>query len=283
MLARLAYANAVRPQISGHCARLLPRALHPYPVFSSFGATVPTDSRTLPTVNATAFIHTRRSFASSSSSSTTTSATLVDLLAREHLEELDNDSIRLPPALSELKAQVAQIWTIVDDGPITRLHRTLASNKVKVQIDFHCQDTVEEEEEQQDEQEDDSNAPEEEEEEENAAQVRFTVTLTKAGKSLIIVCLSTPDVSIDIQSATTVPAQDHVTADKDTGFSVSPNHYQGPEFGDLAEDLQDAFYSYLKEDLGVTSDVVSFITMYCDFKEQTEYVQFLEDAQKLLA
>ena len=38
--------------------------------------------------------------------------------------------------------------------------------------------------------------------------------------------------------------------------------YQGPEFAELAEDLQKAFTTYLRTECGVNEDVAVFIAMY---------------------
>ena len=63
---------------------------------------------------------------------------------------------------------------------------------------------------------------------------------------------------------------------------IAETLYQGPDFTELAEDLQDAFHTYLEEEVGVNKDVAAFISMYTDYKEQCQYVQFLEDAQNIL-
>jgi hypothetical protein len=118
---------------------------------------------------------------------------------------------------------------------------------------------------------------EEEEEEEPADPIRFTVSITKAGKTLAITCLTTEELTASIQSVavTSSPLVNDVT--------VPPGEFQGPEFMELAEDLQEAFHNFLNEDVGVAEDVVSFLSMYCDYKEQTQYVQFLEDTKTLLS
>ena len=63
---------------------------------------------------------------------------------------------------------------------------------------------------------------------------------------------------------------------------VDAYQYQGPEFEELAEDLKDAFHTYLEEEVGISEDMASFISMYSDFCEQIEYVGFLEDAKNIV-
>jgi complement component 1 Q subcomponent-binding protein len=196
---------------------------------------------------------------------------LSDILAREHAEEIENNSAVLPTELEELKDKLAKDWKIVDDGAMTKMFRTLGA--LKVQVSFHCQDAVEVEEEFL---EEDGTIVEAEDEAANP--IRFTVTATKAGKSLVLTCIS-EDATARIQSVA-VTTEDAISIMTNSG--VESNKYQGPDFEELAEDLQDAFHGYLNEDVGLNEDVASFIAMYADYKEQTHYVEFLKDAQALL-
>jgi hypothetical protein len=59
-------------------------------------------------------------------------------------------------------------------------------------------------------------------------------------------------------------------------------YLQGPEFEELAEDLQASFENYVKEECGVDDDVTAFISMYCDYREQEEYVSFMKTAVEIL-
>jgi complement component 1 Q subcomponent-binding protein len=195
---------------------------------------------------------------------------LSDILAREYAEEIENSSAGMPAELQELKTTLEQDWKIVDDGALTKMYRTLGA--IKVQVSFHCQDAVQgfdfaaEE------------GEEAEDEAEAAAPVRFTLTATKAGKTLVLTCLS-EDATVRIQSAA-ITTEDIEEIQKNAG--VGSSQYQGPDFTELAEDLQDAFHGYLEEDVGMNEDVASFVAMYADYKEQTQYVQFLKDATALL-
>lgn len=189
------------------------------------------------------------------------------LLAREHAEEIENDSAAMPPDLEELKKNLEQEWKIVDDGAMTRLYKNVGSSKV--QVSFHCQDNVAIETE--DFSEDVEADPEEGE------PIRFTVTVTKAGKSMVLTCLS-EFATARIQSVSL--SSDPVETIQTSG--IAAHQYQGPEFIELAEDLQDAFHAYLDEELGVSQDVATFVAMWADLKEQREYVHFLEDAKGLM-
>jgi complement component 1 Q subcomponent-binding protein len=196
---------------------------------------------------------------------------LLDILAREHAEEIENNSAGMPSELEELKTSLAEDWKIVDDGALTKMYRTVGA--MKVLVNFHCQDSVEIEEHYNMENEDGTV-----QEDEAASPVRFQVIATKAGKSFVYTCIS-EDATACIQSvAITTEDIDTIL----TNTAVMGNEYQGPDFEELAEDLQDAFSVYLTEDVGLNEDVASFVAMYADYKEQTKYVEFLKDAQALL-
>lgn len=195
---------------------------------------------------------------------------LVTMLQREHDEEQANQTLDMPEELTKLKKQIETRWKLVDDGAMTKLYKTVGA-ALKVQISFHCQDTVSE-------YEGDDEDDEEESTEEPDNGVRFTVTATKAGKSVVWNCVSR-DAAITIQGVG-LTNEDVDLVQKTSG--ISENLYQGPDFTELAEDLQDAFHEYLDEELGADSDLSAFIAMYTDYKEQCQYVQFLSDVQSIV-
>lgn len=198
---------------------------------------------------------------------------LLDILSREHAEEIENGT-DMPTELADLQRSLEQKdWKIVHDGALTKLYRSSIPAAMKVQVSMHCQDTVEI-------MQDDfvEEALAEQDEDEMAGPVRFTVTVTKAGKSMVFTCLSEA-AQAKIQSLAVT------TTDADTVQSnggVEADQYQGPEFTELAEDLQDAFHGFLEEEVGINEDVATFISMNADFREQQEYVKFLDDSMSIL-
>jgi complement component 1 Q subcomponent-binding protein len=196
---------------------------------------------------------------------------LVDILTREEQEEeVESGNLEMPQPLKDLKKELEADWTIAEDAATTQLF--LKSSKV--QVSFHCQDTVEPMDEVYEEEEDDA------EEEEPSHPVRFTVTQSKAGKTLVISCLSEFG-QVKIESVTTTSASpDMVHAAQGVLEKVQ---YQGPEFTELAEDLQDSMAAYLEDELLVTTDVAAFVSMQTDYKEQVNYVQFLKDCKSIIS
>jgi len=195
--------------------------------------------------------------------------TLSDLLARELAEEIEDGNTDMPPELAELKESLEeQDWKIVDEGSMTKLYRTIGSNRVVV--NFHCQDTVQ------------SGVEEEEYEMEDGEELpspfRFLVTCTKAGKTLVFNCLSEEGTAqIEAVAITT----DDNEAILDNG-GIKGRQYQGPEFQQLDQGVQDSFHEYLLTEIGIDEDVAAFVSMYADYKEQSEYVQFLKDSKSMI-
>lgn len=55
----------------------------------------------------------------------------------------------------------------------------------------------------------------------------------------------------------------------------------GPQFDELDETLQNAFYDYLAE-RGVDDDLAASVSDYCSSKEQLEYVGWLKGMQSFV-
>lgn len=195
---------------------------------------------------------------------------LLDILAKEEQEEIDSGNMGMPSELKDLKAIVEQDWRIVEDGATTSLFRKEHSHKVHVS--FHCQDTVEDflvDEEDADDDEEEPSSP-----------VRFTATVTKAGKSLVFACFSEYGTcKIEGISTTSVAAE---TVHDNQG-TLSKPEYQGPDFIELAEELQDQLLVYLDEDCGVNSDVAAFISMFSDYREEACYLNWLKETQNIVS
>ena len=142
----------------------------------------------------------------------------------------------------------------------------------KVQLSFHCQDTIEDE--------GSFDEEEEEEEDEQSSPVRFTVTVSKAGKTITFACYSEYGLAkIDGVSTTHLSPQ----SVHETMGTLPKVEYQGPVYTELSEDLQEAFETYLQEECGVTEDIAAFVAMFADYREQMNYMSFLKEAQAIIS
>lgn len=216
----------------------------------------------------------KQSFSATSSASNDAREKLLDILSREEKEEQESGNLEMPTELADLKSVVENDWRIVDDdndsNAVTHL---FLKGEQKVQLSFHCQDTVEGESLSTFFDDEDGH------DDESAGIVGFTVTIAKAGKALVFKCVSDEGRAKIQGVATTTTTPESIHAGLGVWDKVG---YQGPEFEELAEDLQETMEAYLEEACMVDSNVATFVSMYSDYKEQTQYVKFLQDAQSVI-
>jgi len=202
---------------------------------------------------------------------------LASLLSREIDDEDSTGNNVVPNEVKKLKTLIEKDWRIVEKpgvGAIT-LYKKVNPDGMKIAIQFHCQDTETPETEGPDE---DDDANEDEEEGEAGGNLRFMVCCNKAGKNIVIGC-ATEGGQADIE---TVVIRDGETVDEGFVLRGTENLYQGPEFFDLASDLQEAFNVHVQEDCGVDESVSAFLVMYTDFKEQVEYTHWLKTVHDIM-
>ena len=224
---------------------------------------------------------------------------LGSILQREINEEEEaaaDYSGELPPDLAELQRDVAENWTILEgiqgigsDGEtgsgatVRMFKKTPGSNGAKIGIVFHCQDTEEDIPFDEDGFLEDQAQDDNDEEDEPAQAVRFGVTVSKGGKTVVLQCRSGGDGEISVEGVTVRDgeSEDALLA-LAGGESLNASLYQGPEFTELAEDLQESFQQYVVQECGVDEDVAAFIAMYADYREQAEYVTWMKTAIDIL-
>jgi len=203
-------------------------------------------------------------------------ASLSEILDREYNEEIDVGNTSVPQDLADLRTAIASNWKISSEDKTVGATASLHSLKDdRVRVSFHCQDTLEVG-------EDVAGEDDDGEEEERGAPVRFTVTVSGKGKSssLTFACFSEEgSVRIEGVSTTSSSTVDHVHENQGMLPKVE---YQGPDFTELDEDLQEAWYRYLEEDLGIDSDLAAYVAMEADFREELCYVDFLREARSIL-
>lgn len=223
---------------------------------------------------------------------------LGSILQREINEEEEaaaDYSGELPPDLAELQRDVAENWTILEgiqgigsDGEtgsgatVRMFKKTPGSNGAKIGIVFHCQDTEEDIPFDEDAFLEDQ-AQDDDDEEEPSQAVRFGVTVSKGGKTVVLQCRSGGDGEISVEGVTVRDgeSEDALLA-LAGGENLNAAKYQGPEFTELAEDLQESFQEYVVQECGVDEDVAAFIAMYADYREQAEYVTWMKTAIDIL-
>lgn len=219
-------------------------------------------------------------------------ASLASLIERELKTEMDAGLNEMPQNLADLKSTISQKWTIVDEsssstissssGAVTRMFRKEPlANGGKIALTFHCQDTLE------DTLEDtgsifesitggDEKEKTDEEEDEESSPIRFDLTVTRAGKTLCLSCIS-ENAAASVESVTVLTGENNNSKD------VEEDSFRGPDLEELPEDVLDAMEIFVSEDCGVDEDVAAFLAMYADYKEQLEYVEWLDGLSKVIA
>ena len=104
---------------------------------------------------------------------------------------------------------------------------------------------------------------------------QLNVTITKPGKGAVQITATADDGMIEVEDV--FYFQNAGLAEPDTAEKMHARQhvYAGPPFGNLDSDLQAMLERYLDE-RGVNSQLATFVPDYIDYKEQREYVQWLE-------
>eukprot|EP00814_Leptocylindrus_danicus_P011735 CAMPEP_0116030040 /NCGR_PEP_ID=MMETSP0321-20121206/16590_1 /TAXON_ID=163516 /ORGANISM="Leptocylindrus danicus var. danicus, Strain B650" /LENGTH=211 /DNA_ID=CAMNT_0003504715 /DNA_START=244 /DNA_END=879 /DNA_ORIENTATION=+ len=193
---------------------------------------------------------------------------LSTILAREIEEEEANVNVEMPEELAEIKADIERNWRVVEStepgNMIVKLFRKEAGGigGAKVMIQFNCQDREDEE------------LDEGQGMDELASGVRFEAVLTKAGRGLVFSCF-TIDTEVHIESVS-LRAADDIDAEDDGTF------YRGPEMHELEGDLQQALGDFIREEYDLDADFAAFLSMYADYKEQVEYMNWLKTVKSFV-
>mmetsp|Transcript_7078 Transcript_7078/g.6710 ORF Transcript_7078/g.6710 Transcript_7078/m.6710 type:complete len:289 (-) Transcript_7078:192-1058(-) len=210
------------------------------------------------------------------------------MISREIAEENESESNVMPVELKDLMDQLSEDWRIVNtnnndgsslslsgEGEATiQMFKKDSISGAIVRISFHCQDSIVADDDDIMEEDEEEN---EEDEEEDAVAIKFTVHVTRAGKTIVFNCLSM-DSEASVESV-------FLTEDDAAAAAQNNNKeqlYQGPEYTELAEDLQDMFTAFVQTDCGVDENVAAFISMYADYKEQVEYIQWLKGIKAIV-
>jgi complement component 1 Q subcomponent-binding protein len=104
---------------------------------------------------------------------------------------------------------------------------------------------------------------------------QLNITITKPGKGAVQITATADDGMIEVEDV--FYFQNAELAEPDTAEKMHARQpvYAGPPFGNLDSDLQAMLERYLDE-RGVNSQLATFVPDYIDYKEQREYVQWLE-------
>ncbi|KAI9265918.1 mitochondrial glycoprotein [Sporodiniella umbellata] len=112
--------------------------------------------------------------------------------------------------------------------------------------------------------------------------VRASVTIEKEGQGAMTVDTVSQDGEIAIESV--MYYKDNKLASDQSAESDWQRRglYIGPQFAELDENLQQLYVNYLEE-RGIDSALANFLPDYVEYKEQKEYVNWLENMKKFVS
>ncbi|KIW11463.1 hypothetical protein PV08_10763 [Exophiala spinifera] len=106
--------------------------------------------------------------------------------------------------------------------------------------------------------------------------INLTITITKPSKRAIEIRAVAQEGTIELDSISIFPKESLLEAQTPKDAQEARSLYAGPTVGNLDPDLQAMLEKYLEE-RGIDVDFANFLPKYIDYKEQREYVQWLDD------
>ncbi|KAF2666546.1 mitochondrial glyco protein [Microthyrium microscopicum] len=126
------------------------------------------------------------------------------------------------------------------------------------------------------------NEPEDQEMPEESFPVNLNIQIVKTGKpGAIVVDASAQYGEINVESFAYFADGNLAQASSFDAEKQRSNAYAGPPFGNLDADLQELINQYLA-DRGINAALADFVSDYIDYKEQREYVSWLENVKEFI-
>jgi complement component 1 Q subcomponent-binding protein, mitochondrial len=104
---------------------------------------------------------------------------------------------------------------------------------------------------------------------------QLNITVTKPGKGAVQITATADDGLIEVEDVFYFQNADLAEPNTAEKMHARQHVYAGPPFGNLDSDLQAMLERYLDE-RGINPQLATFVPDYIDYKEQREYVQWLE-------
>jgi complement component 1 Q subcomponent-binding protein len=104
---------------------------------------------------------------------------------------------------------------------------------------------------------------------------QLNITVTKPGKGAVQITATADDGLVEVEDVFYFQNADLAEPNTAEKMHARQHVYAGPPFGNLDSDLQAMLERYLDE-RGIDPQLATFIPDYIDYKEQREYVQWLE-------
>ena len=109
--------------------------------------------------------------------------------------------------------------------------------------------------------------------------LNLSITIDKGGIGATNIIARAQDGDIEIEYVHYYPRAELVDPKTSENVKESQNVYGGPPFPYLDAELQQMYETYIQE-RGINTQLAWFLSRYVDYKEQREYVQWLESKYK---
>ena len=193
---------------------------------------------------------------------TTRKVSLPDILAKEIAEEKSMAEEDVDEDLEAVRTSVLKSFELIEEEGVTTIKLTREFNGETIEVVFDCED--EEEMEEPPLEDEEEHEEEEQSYEGTGSGINFTVRVQKDDSAILFKCVAT----------STEIAIKNVNFSEKPGLSVHET-YSGPQFYQLDDDLQAAFYEYLGA-RSIDEDLSYFIVEHSQRREQKEYLRWLE-------
>ena len=104
--------------------------------------------------------------------------------------------------------------------------------------------------------------------------MKFDAMITCSGKSPTFSC-TTFDTDVEVEEVVIRKADGGTTSDDEM-------FYAGPTLEELEEDLQQSLNDFVVNEYGLNEDFVAFVSMYADYKEQIDHIDWLKGIDSFL-
>lgn len=111
--------------------------------------------------------------------------------------------------------------------------------------------------------------------------INLQITITKPNGGALQIHARADDGMIQIGQVSYYPSAKLADSDTPEAAKEAASLYPGPPFGNLDADLGSMMERYIDE-RGINADLALFLPEYVDYKEQREYVQWLQSKSYLL-
>ncbi|KIX00683.1 uncharacterized protein Z518_09748 [Rhinocladiella mackenziei CBS 650.93] len=111
--------------------------------------------------------------------------------------------------------------------------------------------------------------------------VRLTITITKPGKRAVEIRAIAEEGAIEIGTMSFFPKESLLEAQTPKEAQEARSLYAGPPVANLDPELQAMLDKYLEE-RGIDTQLANFLPEYVEYKEQREYVQWLDNMKQFI-